>query len=300
MPHFSPARAKDIHERFGWRVGDRVQRCGVDVPVFLFKMMKSSAGEKEKEPDVVLHHTGWEKLQVPSPDAANFAIVGHESQVLTVRLPAAGDTVRGEPGTMMFLSPGVRQHVSYEGCCARTCSGEACFALNFTNSGSHSAEAAFAALAPNFPTAKVVPVELSQPHVNGKLICQQGAFMASYGDVRIGVSLDWNFMRCCCAGLGLVRQKLEGSGTAFLASTGTMVQKVLQPGETILVDTNCVMAFADSCKLDLRRAGGVLGMAGGGEGIFNTTLTGPGLVILQSMNETIFREALVAPKIYRR
>jgi hypothetical protein len=109
-----------------------------------------------------------------------------------------------------------------------------------------------------------------------------------------------SFMRCCCAGLGLVRQKIKGSGTVFLESTGTIVQKVLQPGETILVDTECVLAFAGSCKLDLRRAGGVIGMMGGGEGIFNTTLTGPGLVIIVSMNQTVFREALAVKKIYRR
>jgi hypothetical protein len=82
--------------------------------------------------------------------------------------------------------------------------------------------------------------------------------MASYGDVRVGVSVDTNCMRCCCAGLGLVRQKLEGSGTVFLAGTGTIVQKVLADSETILVDTNCIMAFADTCKLDLKRAGGIL------------------------------------------
>lgn len=170
--------------------------------------------------------------------------------------------------------------------------------MNFTNDGT--SNKAFVALTPNFPTAKVVPVDMSSPHVNGHLIAQQGAFMASYGDVQIGISLDCNFMRCCCAGTGLVRQKLEGNGTAFLAATGTIVQKILEPGETIIVDTNCVLAFAESCKLDLRRAAGIVGMIGGGEGIFNTTLTGPGLVLVQTMNEIIFREALVANKIYRR
>lgn len=124
--------------------------------------------------------------------------------------------------------------------------------------------------------------------------------MASYGDVHVGVSLDWNFMRCCCAGTGLVRQNVQGSGTVFLAATGTIVQKVLEPGETIVADTNCILAFAESCKLDLKKAGGVVGWFGGGEGIFNTTLTGPGLAIIQSMNEVTFREALVANKIYRR
>ena len=60
------------------------------------------------------------------------------------------------------------------------------------------------------------------------------------------------------------------------------------------------MAYADTCTLDLKRTGGVLGIVGSGEGFFNTTLKGPGLVIVQSMNETVFREAMTANKLYRR
>lgn len=87
---------------------------------------------------------------------------------------------------------------------------------------------------------------------------------------------------------------------ALIAANGTIIQKVLAAGETIIIDTNSVLAFAESCKLDIRRAGGIGGMIGGGEGIFNTTLTGPGLVLVQSMNESTFREALAAQKLYRR
>lgn len=68
----------------------------------------------------------------------------------------------------------------------------------------------------------------------------------------------------------------------------------------MIMDTNSVLAFAESCKLDVRRSAGIVGMFGGGEGIFNTVLTGPGLVLVQSMNEVTFREALVANKLYRR
>jgi uncharacterized protein (AIM24 family) len=251
------------------------------------------------EADVVLEASGWDKLEIPSN--VNYAITGHESQILTVKL-AAGETVVGEPGSMMYLTSGIKQYATYEGFWKRCCAGESCFVLNFTNTGTGtgSGGAAYGAMAPNFPTAKIVPIDLSSPHVNGKLITQQGSYMASLGDVNIGVSTDFNCMRCCCAGLGLVRAKLEGSGTVFLAGTGTIVQKVLGPGEVIIVDTNCVMAFADSCKLDIRRAGGVVGMIGGGEGIFSTTLTGPGLVVIQSMNEVNFRAALAADKMYRR
>mmetsp|Transcript_32349 Transcript_32349/g.74307 ORF Transcript_32349/g.74307 Transcript_32349/m.74307 type:complete len:201 (-) Transcript_32349:95-697(-) len=200
---------------------------------------------------------------------------------------------------MMYLTSGMHQQVGCDGCLARCCAGEDCCVMNFTNPG-HSENVGFVAMSPNFPTSKVVPVDMKAPHVGGVLITQQGAFMASYGDVHVGISLDCNLLRCCCAGLGLVRQKLEGDGTAFLSSTGTIVQKVLKEGEVIVADTNCILAFAGSAKLDIKRTGGILGMIGGGEGIFNTTLTGPGLVLIQSMNEQTFKNAMVADKLISR
>ena len=253
------------------------------------------------EAEIVLELSGWDKLEIPAIDDINYAITGHESQVLTMKL-LDDQSIQGEPGSMMFFSgKGMQQDVSYAGCCKRCCAGESCFVMNYTNSSESSSNMpGFVALAPNFPTAKVVPVNMSSPNVNGTLIAQSGAYMASYGDVRVVSSVDTNCMRCCCAGLGLIRQKIVGTGTVFLAGTGTIVQKVLQADETIIVDSNCVMAYADTCTLDLKRTGGVLGIVGSGEGFFNTTLKGPGLVIVQSMNETVFREAMTANKLYRR
>jgi uncharacterized protein (AIM24 family) len=127
--------------------------------------------------------------------------------------------------------------------------------------------------------------------------------------------------------MGMVRQKLEGTGTAFLGATGTIVvsrffivyvvasfhghftdsqlfivlqQKVLKEGEVLVVDTNCLLAYSDSCTFDLKRAGGIVGMFGGGEGIFNSTVTGPGLAIVQSMNKQLLLNSLAAEKLYRR
>jgi uncharacterized protein (AIM24 family) len=251
------------------------------------------------EAEIILELSGWDKLEIPPIDEVNYAITGHESQVLTMKL-LSDETVRGEPGSMMFLSgPNMKQIVSYEGFCGRCCSGESCFVMNYTNTGGDN-KPGFVALTPSFPTAKIVPVNMSSPHVSGTIIAQSGSFMASSGDVNIESSVDCNCARCCCGGLGLVRQKVTGSGTVFLSGTGTIVQKVLQPNETIIVDTNCIMAYADTCTFELKRTGGVLGIVGSGEGFFNTTLTGPGLVIVQSMNETTFKEALTANKMYRR
>ncbi|GAX09678.1 hypothetical protein FisN_19Lh146 [Fistulifera solaris] len=251
----------------------------------------------KKDDELVLATTGWSHL--PLPTTPVYAIAGHESQVLTVQLNNVGDVCQGEPGTMMYLSSDIQQSTTCEeGCLERTCAGESCCVLHFTKSAGGATTPSYCALTPNFPTAKVVPIDLNT--VQGVLICQQGAYMASWGDVHVEMSLDCNLLRCCCGGMGLVRQKLQGTGTVFLAGTGTMLQKILQPGEIIVVDTNCVMAFAGSCTMDLRRVGGVMGMIGGGEGIFNTTITGPGLVVVQSMNELMFKQALVANKLYRR
>jgi len=129
------------------------------------------------EAEMVLAQTGWEHVKIPKPETANYAITGHESQVLTMKLQT-GESLQGEPGTMLFLTSGVKQRVSYEGCCERLCSGEDCFVMNFTNSGAGAGgSVAYAALCPNFPTAKIVPVDMSSPHVNGALIAQQGTVL---------------------------------------------------------------------------------------------------------------------------
>ena len=162
------------------------------------------------------------------------------------------------------MSSGIDPSVSYEGCCGRCCSGECCYAVNYSNGSPTVDTSEFLALTPCFPTSKVVPVDLSSPDVDGKLIAQTGAFMASYGDVEVSASFDFS-LGGCCGGLGFVRQKLKGSGTVFLTATGTIVQKVLADGEVILVDTNCILAFAKSVNLSIRKSGNIIGMIGGGE-----------------------------------
>jgi len=227
-----------------------------------------------------------------------YAITGHESQIVTVAIPP-GESCQGEPGSMMYLSDPISMKVS----CGldwfgRCCGGESCCVLNFRNKSKD--KVGYAGLVTNEPLAKVIPVELNSPAVGGSLIVQQGAYMASYGEVKITFDCDCNIVRCCCGGMGLVRQKIVGTGTAFLGATGTIVQKVLDANETILIDTNCLLAYAETCTFDLKKTGGVMNWIGGGEGFFNSTIKGPGLVVVQSMNMVILLEALAADKMYRR
>mmetsp|Transcript_15406 Transcript_15406/g.33223 ORF Transcript_15406/g.33223 Transcript_15406/m.33223 type:complete len:285 (+) Transcript_15406:118-972(+) len=267
---------------------------------------KAYVSESESKKFVVLEASGWNQqhkgsgARVASDGAGGnfrYAITGSESQIVTVEVPP-GKSCQGEPGSMMYLSSAIRMKVGCAGdCLGRACGGEDCCFLDFAN---HTDRIGYAALTTNQPLAKVIPVDLASPEVGNTLIVQQGTYMASYGEVNIGFDCDCNLFRCCCGGMGLVRQKLTGTGTAFLGATGTIVQKVLKPGEVMMVDTECILAYSESCTFDQKLNAGIVSWIGSGQGLFNTSLTGPGLVIVQSMNMTILLASLAADKIYRR
>ena len=125
---------------------------------------------------------------------------------------------------MMFMSPELKTTVEC-GNCSRLCTGETLCKTIFTNQGKSEG---FVAVTPNFP-ARVVPINLAQ--YGGKLLAKNGSFLASSGDVSVAASVDCCSCAACCGGLGMVRQSVTGSGTAFLAAGGTVLNKVLQPNE---------------------------------------------------------------------
>lgn len=189
----------------------------------------------------------------------------------------------------MFMAPEIKSSVEM-GSCSRLCAGEGLCKSIYKNPDS---KEAFVSMTPNFP-AKVVPIDLSQ---TGKMITKSGAYMAAKGDVNISVDFDCNCCTCCCGGMGLTRQSAEGNGTVFLAAGGTILTRKLEANETIVVDESSLVAFQDSVKMDIRAAGGCCTMCCGGEGMFVTTLKGPGLVIIQSMSFEKYRLALMPPTI---
>jgi uncharacterized protein (AIM24 family) len=118
------------------------------------------------------------------------------------------------------------------------------------------------------------------------LIAFPGAYMSELGDVDVGCDLDCALHTCCCAGLGCCRQKISGKdeSIAFLAAGGTVVYANLKAGETMTIDTHSILAFEDSVKMGITSNGRIccsLTCCCGGEGIFSTTLTGPGRVYMQ-------------------
>lgn len=232
---------------------------------------------------LVLTETGFEKVEAPEPTPdLKYAISGEQSQVLTVKL-AAGESIKTEPGIWLYNTGGITPESECAGCMGRCCAGEDCWVVNYTNESEDGSDA-FIACTPTFPTAKVIPLDMVDERINGVLRCQQGAYIANMGEVEVTFNLDCNPCRSCCAGTGFIQQEITGTGIVFLSAVGTIVQKNLEEGESIIVDTECVLAWAQTVKIEVRRAGGIFGMIGGGEGIFNTLLTGPGMIMIQSFN----------------
>lgn len=131
--------------------------------------------------------------------------------------------------------------------------------------------------------------------MGGSYVCKKGAYFSHIGDVSVTIDCDCNPLTCCFGGMGMVRQKIEGNGTIFLSAGGTVLQKQLQDGERLVVDTDSVVGWQPSASLGIRTAGGCCTCCFGGEGMFNTTLTGPGHVVVQSMSFEKYKRAVAPP-----
>ena len=111
--------------------------------------------------------------------------------------------------------------------------------------------------------------------------------MCSVGMQETQLSVDFNGAKSmagmCCGGVSFIVQTLTGGSWSFLCAMGTVISRELQPGEEIIVDTNSILAFTDQVSIDVRAVGGCGAMCCAGEGAFNTVLTGPGKIFLQSM-----------------
>lgn len=158
----------------------------------------------------------------------------------------------------------------------RAITGESLFMTHFTNNGSGKKRVAFAAPYPG----KIIPVDMSQ--VGGELICQKDAFLCAALGTQVTIAFNKKIGAGFFGGEGFILQKLVGDGMAFIHAGGTIVKKELQ-GETIRVDTGCIVSFTTGIEYDIQRAGNLKSMFFGGEGLFLATLRGHGTVYLQSL-----------------
>jgi uncharacterized protein (AIM24 family) len=128
---------------------------------------------------------------------------------------------------------------------------------------------------------KIVPVYL--PDVGGELIAQKDSFLAAAKGVSIGIAFQRKLGVGLFGGEGFIMQRLQGDGWAFVHAGGTLMERQLQPGEVLRIDTGCIVAFQPSVNYDIQYVGRVKSALFGGEGLFFATLRGPGKVWLQSL-----------------
>jgi uncharacterized protein (TIGR00266 family) len=201
-----------------------------------------------------------------------------------------GEAAIGEAGAMMYMQDGIEMDTVFGdgsqqggffgkvlGAGKRLLTGEGLFTTIFHNEGRGKRRVAFAAPYPG----KIIPVHLSA--IGGTLICQKDAFLCAAKGVALGIAFQKRLGVGLFGGEGFIMQKLEGDGLAFVHAGGTLKELVLAPGESLRVDTGCVVAFQPTVDFDIKYVGKVKSAILGGEGLFFATLTGPGKIWLQSL-----------------
>lgn len=221
-----------------------------------------------------------------------FKIHGEDLQFVEVELDP-GESAVAEAGSMMFMTPGIEMETVFGdgsakdgqggvlgallGAGKRLVTGESLFMTTFTNRGPGVHRVAFAA-----PYAgRIVTLDLAQ--LGGQLICQKDSFLCAARGVSIGIAFQRKIGVGLFGGEGFIMQKLEGDGLCFAHAGGMVHAMDLQAGETLRVDTGCLVALQPSVSYDIQFVGKIKTALFGGEGIFYATLTGPGRVWLQSL-----------------
>ena len=213
-------------------------------------------------------------------DAIEYRIHGDDLQLVEIQLDP-GEGVRAEVGTMTFLEDGIEMATSTGGGIlkglTRAITGESFFITTFTNNSREKRHAAFAAPYPG----KIIPLDLSA--VGGTFLCQKDAFLCAAMGIEIEIAFTKRLGAGIFGGEGFILQRLKGDGLAFLHAGGTILERTLAPGETLRVDTGCLVAFAPTVDYDIQFIGGFKNVLFGGEGLFFAKMTGPGKLYMQSL-----------------
>lgn len=212
-----------------------------------------------------------------------YEIIGSVMPVVEVTLED-GEQIKCERGAMTWMTDNMQMETKAGGfgkMFARSISGEAMFQNIYTARG-HEGKIA---LGSSYP-GNIRAVEL---HNGESIICQKTAYLGSYGDININIAFQKRFKGGFFGGEGFIMQKISGEGTVFLEIDGETKQYMLEPGEKMVIDTGYLAIMDGTCTMDAETVkGGVKNVLFGGEGLFNTTVVGPGRIILQTMPRSQF------------
>ncbi len=220
----------------------------------------------------------------------DYKIYGDDMQFVEVELDPMEGAV-AEAGGMMYMEDGIEMETIFGDGSAqqsgflgslmsagkRLLTGESLFMTVFQNRGSGKKKVAFGAPYPG----KIIPLHLAE--LGGEILAQKDSFLCAAKGVSIGIAFTKRFGVGLFGGEGFILQRLQGDGFAFIHAGGTIVQRDLGPGETLRVDTGCIVGFQPWVNYDIQYVGKIKSALFGGEGLFFATLTGPGRVWLQSL-----------------
>jgi uncharacterized protein (TIGR00266 family) len=223
-------------------------------------------------------------------DVIDYEIHGAEMQFVEVELDP-GEAAIGEAGSMMFMDAGIAMDTVFGdgsaqqgglfgkllGAGKRLVTGESLFTTVYTNQAQARQRIAFAAPYPG----RILPMELRT--LGGTLLCQKDAFLCAARGVALGIAFQQRLGAGFFGGEGFILQKLEGDGLAFVHAGGTVVRRELARGQSLLVDTGCVVALTPGVQFEIQFVGKIKTALFGGEGLFFARLSGPGTVWLQSL-----------------
>lgn len=219
----------------------------------------------------------------------DYEVIGDDIQLVEVELDA-GETVIAEAGAMNYMEDGTGFETKMgdgsnpdEGLMGKLFSAgkrlltrESLFMTHFRNNGGGKKRVSSAAPYPG----KIIPVNMAQ--LGKELLCQKDSFLCAALGTKVSIAFTKRFGTGFFGGEGFILQKLSGDGMAFIHACGTIVKKEMK-GETLLLDTGCIVAFTSGIDYSIERAGSLKSMFFGGEGLFLTTLRGTGTVWLQSL-----------------
>lgn len=235
---------------------------------------------------------GGQGTRMKRADEVEFKIYGEDLQFVEIMLDP-GETVVAEAGAMMYMDSVIEMDTVFgdgsgrdqgKGLMGklvsagkRAITGESLFMTTFTNRGHEKKCVSFAAPYPGC----VIPIDLTD--VGGMLICQKDSFLCAAKGVSISIAFQKKIGVGLFGGEGFIMQKLEGDGLIFMHAGGAIIKKELAAGETLKLDTGCLVALTKTVNYDVQFSGDVKPALFGGEGLVLATLTGPGTVWLQSL-----------------
>src|SRR5882762_35138 len=220
----------------------------------------------------------------------DYKVLGDDLQFVEIQLDP-GEAVVAEAGAMMYLEEGIEMTTIFGdgsqargdfidklvGAGKRLLTGESLFMTVFQNQAPSARKAAFAAPYPG----KIQALHLAE--LGGELIAQKESFLVAAKGVSIGIAFQKRFGAGLFGGEGFIMERLQGDGWAFVHAGGTLLERELAAGESLRVDTGCLVALQPSVAYDIQLVGGLKSALFGVEGLFFATLRGPGRIWLQSL-----------------